>query len=119
MGKKKVIAFLAFTLLLASAYSASATTFTTSPGGAYYGVKGTTGTVQMGKLSTNVTLVINYDTTSYAVSAKHLSGNREFGGGSGDTRIYFQDKAIGVATPDAPTASDSTAFTATGGWASL
>ena len=119
MGKNKVIALLAFTLLLASAYSASATTTTTDPGGAYYGVKGTTGTIQMGKLSTNVTIIVDYSTTSYAASSKHLSGNREFGGGSSDTRIYYKDRAVGQSLPDAPTASDSTAFGTGAGWASL
>jgi hypothetical protein len=118
MEKKKIIALLAF-MLIAAASSASATTTTTDPGGGYSGVKGTSGTIQMGKLSTNVTLIINYDTTSYAASAKHLSGNKEYGGGSSDTRIYVKDLAVGTASPDAPSASDSSAFTGDTNWSSL
>jgi hypothetical protein len=76
-------------------------------------------TKSLGKLSTNVSLVVVYSDTQFSAATKHLSGNRTFGTSSTDTRIYYKEVATGVeAVAGDVTNSDSSDFQS-GGWSGL
>ena len=117
MEKRKIIALLGL-LLFVAAGNAHAASKNIASGAAYNGVKGTGASQTLGHLSTNVSAIVSYDPTTYAVTTHHLNGNKEYGSSAGDTRIFVADRASGTALPESPSASDSTAFNATT-WSSL
>jgi len=78
------------------------------------GQKGTETARSIGKLYNNVAANFNYDSTSYAVNTKHMNGTKQYGSSSGDTKLFYAETT--AKTPDAPGASDSSAYD---GWSSL
>jgi len=74
-----------------------------------------TGVLADYKTSKNVEIHVLSDAQSYAATAAHLNGDREFGSASSDSVIYYQSKAKNTNASD-PTASDSGAFS---GWSQL
>lgn len=117
MQKRKIIALVGL-LLFAAGYAQAASTATIAAGAGYSGQKTGNTTTQLGKLSNNVSAVITYDNTSYAVNTHHLNGTKEYGSSAGDTKIFSKDLAAGTSVPESPASNDSTSYTATT-WSSL
>ena len=67
------------------------------------------------KLSTGVSLGYLTSAGTYAIVTKHVNGDTEYGAAANDGKNYYQSKPVN-STADAPSASDSTAFS---GWSSL
>jgi hypothetical protein len=113
---KKIIVLASLMMLLATSAFAAGTTVKILNGGA---INSTADNKPLGKLSTNVSLVVINSSTAFSTATKHLSGNREFGTSSTDTRIYYKEVATGVeAVVGDVTNSDSSDFQAAG-WSGL
>ena len=113
-----IIAIVALTSLSAvSAFAATAAgTAFTKIGDAITGAKDAGGTEQsIGTLSSKVGINVNWSTTSFSANTKHESGTKTFGSSSGDTKIFSVEST--GATPAAPSANDSGAYTS--GWTSM
>lgn len=117
---KKIVALTAAMLMIASSALAGTGTVNIAGGSAMTATNSSTSsTASLGKLSTNVSLTVVFDTTAFAAGTKHLSGNRGFGTSSNDTRIYYKEMAVQEnSTNMSLSASDSSDFQGTG-WASL
>lgn len=109
--KKIVILTVAFVFVCVPAfigYDSAASWSCDATGGADCKIEGW-------KASNNVTVNVNSVVQSYAATSGHLNGDRTFGTASDSPKIYYTTKDKG-ATPPAPSASDSSAFS---GWSSL
>jgi hypothetical protein len=115
---KKIILVFTAVMLLAASSAALANTEMGYDSSEIMGKKGTETAVTMGKLSTNVSLYVKFDTTAFAAITKHKSGNRTFGTSSNDTRIYYSTTDVGSTVGTGLSNSDSTDFQTTG-WYSL
>lgn len=115
---KKILFAAAIVSLLAPSFAFAASA-TPAPGAQVTGTRTNNNPQPLGQLSNNVTLTVNYSSSSYAVATKHLNGTKIYGTSSGDTKIFFKDGTAGTAllNTDLGTASDSGAFTS--GWSSL
>lgn len=69
------------------------------------------------KLSTGVTLGYKTGLSTYAISTKHLNGDRAFGAAANDGKNYYIEANVGDSATQ-PTTSDSADFTTTG-WSAL
>lgn len=72
------------------------------------------------KLSTGVTLAFLTGTSSYAISTKHLNGDKAFGAAANDGKNYVIDATVGASANGGAALgnSDSVSFTG-GGWSAL
>jgi hypothetical protein len=111
---KRYIAIIAL-FMFAGSTSAFAASLAAGFGKEVMGQKGSETTRSIGKLSNNVAADFNYDSTSYAVTTKHKNGTKEYGSSSGDTKLFYKEYTA-AQTPEAPSASDSTAYNS---WSSL
>ena len=81
-----------------------------------------TGVLSNFKCSKNVEVHVTSSAQSYAAVSGHKSGDRKFGAGSGDSKIYYKSKTKGTALSDSDGPSDSNAtsvFTTSNGWSTL
>lgn len=122
--KRKVIALIAFSLLMAAAYSQSAlggtnsismdsdltSTTASTVGKSLFGGTSTADTL-IGKCSSGVGIAVNSGSTGYAVATQHKSGSREFGSSFDSTNIFYQEvTATGKPMTGSLSASDSSNF---------
>ncbi|HJV65233.1 MAG TPA: hypothetical protein VJ550_05845 [Geomonas sp.] len=126
---KKLLAFLAFSLLASQAFAgntvsmvADLTSTSAVTGATLYGDTATTATtssVLIGKTSTGVALAGNTASNGYALATQHKSGNRAFGTAYDSTSVYYKDvTAVGTAVKQTISTTDSTEFTGAG-WTSM
>ena len=71
------------------------------------------------RCSNNVKIVVNSAAQSYAAVSGHLNGDREFGTASGDSKIYWKDKAKGTAVSDTDPSGNTAGSVNGTGWSSL
>lgn len=86
--------------------------FVSAPGAAVTGTK-TGGIAQpLGTLSSNVTMAVLWDLSTFSATTKHLNGTKQYGSSSGSTKIYNKDLATGTAAPTTPDDSTAAFFSA-------
>jgi len=78
------------------------------------GITGFAGTALTVNPSTQVLMEYNGVAQAYGLTSQHLNGSRSFGGGSGDSSIYYKAKTAGTNTALSP----SSVFSTTG-WTAL
>ena len=119
---KKIILFVAFSLLVAGqafADGATSATLSLSSTGlsAFGGADGSHCTTLIGKTSTGVGFGWNVGAQGYALSTQHKSGTRAFGTSFDSTSIYYKDTTAGALVSTGTVGhSDSSAFA---GWVSM
>jgi hypothetical protein len=115
--KKILMTVISLILIAGSAYASG---LTIAAGGKI--TETASGGALISSMSANVGGEIMSGTTNYAVELKHISGTRQFGTSSADTKIYYQQVSTtnqGTMTLDTPlTNSTSQDFMGTG-WNSL
>jgi hypothetical protein len=75
-------------------------------------------TSPLGKLSSGVTAIINFDSTSYAIGTKHVKGSKVFGTAADSTNMYFKaSPAALITTTEVGTGSSNSNFSS--GWTSM
>jgi len=77
----------------------------------------TTGGSVLGRLSKGVQLGVAYDTASYALTTKHLTGSKQYGTAFNSTAIYNIESPSGTAVT-APSSAGQAAF-AGAGWTAM
>lgn len=124
--KKNIAIAVIIMSLTSSAYAANTAGPTsgnlTNAGAAIYG--GLTqdianaATSPMGKLSSGVTAILNFDATSYAITTKHIKGSKIFGTAADSTNMYFKASPAALITKT-EAGSDSANSNFASGWTSM
>jgi hypothetical protein len=85
------------------------------------GVQTITGSITIGTSSfspsTNVTLTAAAGSAAYSIYASHINGSRLYWGGSANSRIYWNTKAIGTSTAQGANSTDD--MSTNNAWSSL